>query len=231
MAQSKKPPSPYGPRVRVRPRNWLRRRPALTVDLRFPSSSQPNATVVISLMVTVAGGLRRHQLVSYRHGWRTGCQQTRRRQSRHRAHDGPGQCPRSDGRRGRRKWRCLDCRWLEQSVAVLSRQSSKGRPHGQGAGLLNRTRCGHRSTLDPQRHVIHVFQSGSIQMITDVSINPAGNVWAPNNWNSLEAGLRREPVPSHLDLGRRLGLHRHLWRSGPSAAAAQLRLSRGGMSA
>jgi hypothetical protein len=37
--------------------------------------------------------------------------------------------------------------------------------------------------------VIHVFQGGSIQMITDASIDPAGNVWAANNWNVPEAAL------------------------------------------
>ena len=68
--------------------------------------------------------------------------------------------------------------------------------------------------------VIHIFQSGSIQMITDVSIDPAGNVWAANNWNSLEAAAGDESGPSHLDLGRRVGLHRHLRRGGPGAAAA-----------
>jgi hypothetical protein len=41
--------------------------------------------------------------------------------------------------------------------------------------------------------VIHMFQSGSIQMITDVSIDPAGNVWAANNWNSLEAAAAENP--------------------------------------
>jgi hypothetical protein len=45
--------------------------------------------------------------------------------------------------------------------------------------------------VDPEHHtagtktgdVIHIFQSGAIQMITDVGIDPAGNVWAANNWN------------------------------------------------
>ena len=62
--------------------------------------------------------------------------------------------------------------------------------------------------------VIHVFQSGSIQMITDVAIDPAGNVWAANNWNNLEAVVAERSVPPHLDLGRRVGLHRHLRRRG-----------------
>ena len=42
--------------------------------------------------------------------------------------------------------------------------------------------------------VIHVFQSGSIQMITDVAVDPAGNVWAANNWNDLEAVVADDPT-------------------------------------
>jgi hypothetical protein len=30
-------------------------------------------------------------------------------------------------------------------------------------------------------------------MITDASIDPAGNVWAANNWNSLEATTSENP--------------------------------------
>ena len=30
-------------------------------------------------------------------------------------------------------------------------------------------------------------------MLTDVSIDPAGNVWAANNWNNLERRLRPNP--------------------------------------
>ena len=38
-----------------------------------------------------------------------------------------------------------------------------------------------------QAILFHAFQSGSIQRITDVAIDPAGNVWAANNVNNLEA--------------------------------------------
>jgi len=41
--------------------------------------------------------------------------------------------------------------------------------------------------------VIHVFKGGSIQMLTDVSVDPAGNVWAANNWNSLDAAASPDP--------------------------------------
>jgi hypothetical protein len=41
---------------------------------------------------------------------------------------------------------------------------------------------------------IHVFQSGSIQILTDVAVDPAGNVWAANNWNLIEAVMAKEPA-------------------------------------
>ena len=54
---------------------------------------------------------------------------------------------------------------------------------------------------------------GSIQMLTDVSIDPAGTIWAANNWNALD-GM------AGLNLGRRIGLHGHLWRGVTGEAAA-----------
>ena len=64
---------------------------------------------------------------------------------------------------------------------------------GRGVGLM--------AGVDPKSHttgtktgdVIHVFQSGAIQMITDVGIDPAGNVWAANNWNDLDAVVAKNP--------------------------------------
>jgi len=63
-----------------------------------------------------------------------------------------------------------------RSVTLLAGDDTKGHPAGTKNG-----------------DVIHIFQSGSIQMITDVSIDPAGNVWAANNWNSLEAAAAPNP--------------------------------------
>ena len=37
--------------------------------------------------------------------------------------------------------------------------------------------------------VLHVFTGGTIQMLTDVAIDPAGNVWAANNWDNPEAAV------------------------------------------
>jgi hypothetical protein len=63
-----------------------------------------------------------------------------------------------------------------RSAALLAGDNTKGHPAGTKAG-----------------DVIHIFQSGSIQMVTDVSIDPAGNVWVANNWNSLEAAAGVNP--------------------------------------
>jgi streptogramin lyase len=63
------------------------------------------------------------------------------------------------------------------SVTLLAGDSTKGHPAGTKTG-----------------DVIHVFQSGSIQMITDVAIDPAGNVWVANNWNSLDGASNPDPV-------------------------------------
>jgi hypothetical protein len=46
-----------------------------------------------------------------------------------------------------------------RSAALLAGDNTAGHPPGTKAG-----------------DVIHIFQSGSIQMVTDVSIDPAGNV-------------------------------------------------------
>lgn len=42
--------------------------------------------------------------------------------------------------------------------------------------------------------VVHQFQGGSIQMLTDVVVDPAGNVWAANNWNVPQAVLGNPPA-------------------------------------
>ena len=64
-----------------------------------------------------------------------------------------------------------------RSVTLLAGDNTKGHPTSTKTG-----------------DVVHIFQSGSIQMITDVSIDPAGNVWAANNWNSLEAAASPDPT-------------------------------------
>jgi hypothetical protein len=76
-----------------------------------------------------------------------------------------------------------------RSVSLLAGDSTEGHPSGTKTG-----------------DVIHIFQSGSIQMITDVSVDPAGNVWAANNWNSLEAAVGEDPIRRTSTWGGASGL-------------------------
>jgi hypothetical protein len=63
-----------------------------------------------------------------------------------------------------------------RSAALLAGDNTKGHPAGTKIG-----------------DVIHIFQSGTIQMVTDVSIDPAGNVWVANNWNNLQGAAGENP--------------------------------------
>jgi hypothetical protein len=64
-----------------------------------------------------------------------------------------------------------------RGVVLLAGAAAAGHPAGMQAG-----------------DVVHVFQGGSIQMLTDVVVDPAGNVWAANNWNVLDAVLAETPA-------------------------------------
>lgn len=63
-----------------------------------------------------------------------------------------------------------------RGVLLMAGDGTKGHPAGTKTG-----------------DAIHVFKGGSIQMLTDVSIDPAGNVWAANNWNNLDAAAAPDP--------------------------------------
>jgi len=58
---------------------------------------------------------------------------------------------------------------------------------GRGIGLMAGAEPTGRAAGLKTGDLIHMFQSGSIQMITDSVVDPAGNVWAANNWNVLDA--------------------------------------------
>ena len=63
-----------------------------------------------------------------------------------------------------------------KSVALVAGDNTKGHPAGTKTG-----------------DVIHLFKSGTIQMLTDVSVDAAGNVWAANNWNDPIAATSADP--------------------------------------
>jgi hypothetical protein len=64
---------------------------------------------------------------------------------------------------------------------------------GRGVGLMAGADPKDQPGVKPG-DLIHMFESGSIQMITDVGIDPAGNVWAANNWNDLNAVVAKDPA-------------------------------------
>ncbi len=65
---------------------------------------------------------------------------------------------------------------------------------GRGAVLMAGAEPKGHPTGTKPGDVIHQFQNGNIQMLTDVVIDPAGNVWAANNWNFLPAVLDNVPA-------------------------------------
>lgn len=65
---------------------------------------------------------------------------------------------------------------------------------GRGVGLMAGVDPEHHATGTKTGDVIHIFQSGAIQMITDVGIDPAGNVWGANNWNDLDSVVAKDPA-------------------------------------
>ena len=76
-----------------------------------------------------------------------------------------------------------------QGVVLMAGDGTSGHPAGTKTGDL-----------------IHQFQSGSIQLITDVGIDPAGNVWAANNWNALNPVVAGNPLSRTSTWGGGSGL-------------------------
>ena len=76
-----------------------------------------------------------------------------------------------------------------RSVVLLAGDDTKGHPAGTKTGDL-----------------IHMFTGGSIQMITDVAIDPAGNVWVANNWNNVNAASADDPIYATSTWGGGSGL-------------------------
>jgi hypothetical protein len=78
----------------------------------------------------------------------------------------------------------------------------KGRSVVLMAGAEPRGRSANAKAGD----IIHVFSGGSIQMLTDVSIDPAGDVWAANNWNDPAAAAGDPPAYATSTWGGGSGL-------------------------
>ncbi len=78
---------------------------------------------------------------------------------------------------------------VNNGVVLMAGVDTKGHPAGTKTG-----------------DVLHVFRSGSIQLLTDVAIDPAGDVWAANNWNLPKAAMASAPDPRFSTWGGGSGL-------------------------
>ena len=76
-----------------------------------------------------------------------------------------------------------------RGVVLLAGANPEGHPEGTKPGDL-----------------IHLFQIGSLQILTDVAVDAAGNVWAANNWNNLDAALSPNPANATSTQGGGSGL-------------------------
>lgn len=65
---------------------------------------------------------------------------------------------------------------LGRGIVMVAGVDSKGHPAGTKPGDL-----------------IHFFQGGTIMIPTIASVDPAGNLWVANNWNSVEAATSPDP--------------------------------------
>jgi hypothetical protein len=76
-----------------------------------------------------------------------------------------------------------------KGVVLMAGEGTTGHPAGTKTG-----------------DAIHQFQNGSIQLITDVGVDPAGNVWAANNWNAIEPVVADDPISRTSTWGGGSGL-------------------------
>ena len=63
---------------------------------------------------------------------------------------------------------------------------------GRSVGFMAGDTKGHPAGVKTG-DVIHVFKGGNLQMLTDVAIDAAGDVWAANNWNDPKAATNPNP--------------------------------------
>jgi len=72
---------------------------------------------------------------------------------------------------------------------------------GRGVSLLAGANPSGRTQSFDTGDVIHTIHSGSIQMLTDVVVDQAGNLWCANNWNDPETVMEAKPNPKYSTWG------------------------------
>lgn len=72
---------------------------------------------------------------------------------------------------------------------------------GRGVSLLAGAAPSGRTGSFTTGEVIHTIHSGSIQMLTDVVVDQAGNIWCANNWNLPQTVMQAQPDPAFSTWG------------------------------
>ena len=72
---------------------------------------------------------------------------------------------------------------------------------GRGVSFLAGASPSGRTESSETGDVIHTITSGSIQMLTDVVVDEAGNLWCANNWNDPQTVMEAKPDPRYSTWG------------------------------
>lgn len=77
---------------------------------------------------------------------------------------------------------------------------------GRGVSFMAGATPGGRTENCETGEVIHTIHSGSIQMLTDVVVDQAGNLWCANNWNLPQTVMEAKPDPAYSTWGGGAGV-------------------------
>lgn len=77
---------------------------------------------------------------------------------------------------------------------------------GRGVSFMAGASASERTESFNTGDVIHTIHSGSIQMLTDVIVDQAGNLWCANNWNLPQTVMQAKPDPAFSTWGGGSGL-------------------------
>ncbi|WP_343634003.1 hypothetical protein [Fluviicola sp.] len=72
---------------------------------------------------------------------------------------------------------------------------------GRGVSFMAGAPKSERTETFNTGDVIHTIHSGSIQMLTDVIVDQAGNLWCANNWNLPQTVMQAKPDPAYSTWG------------------------------
>ncbi|UCS92164.1 hypothetical protein KZP23_15800 [Echinicola marina] len=72
---------------------------------------------------------------------------------------------------------------------------------GRGVSFMTGASPSGRTEAFNTGDVIHTICSGSIQMLTDVVVDQAGNIWCANNWNLPQTVMEAKPDPAFSTWG------------------------------